>query len=72
MDPWQARPRARSEARIACVARERPSVILNDRWYYMKILNHEFGNESEALALAEKIIDACAGNAGERWHVATT
>ena len=36
LDSWTrgpARPRARSEARIACVARERPSVILNDRWY---------------------------------------
>ncbi len=33
MDPWQARPRARSEARKACVARERPTVMLYDRWY---------------------------------------
>lgn len=33
-------------------------------------LNHELGNESEALALAEKMVDECAGNVKLQFFLA--
>jgi hypothetical protein len=43
-DRWQARPRAAAYAAKGCVPIERPSVILNDRWYQKEIDSYEKEN----------------------------